>query len=119
MPNTIIRSQYVRIGSSTSSTLPITNGVPQGAILSLLLFCIYINDLPAAIQSCNLESYVDDSKLYQSFSIEDMEQSTVNLEEDFYSAARWCFEHQLLINPDKTKFSPMLAPGPCCRTYPW
>ncbi len=61
------RSQYVRIGSTKSSARPITHGVPQGAILSPLLFCIYINDLPGSIQSCNLDSYVDDSKLYKSF----------------------------------------------------
>ena len=53
------RSQYVRIGSTKSSARPITHGVPQGAILSPLLFCIYINDLPGSIQSCNLDSYVD------------------------------------------------------------
>ncbi|CAB4038118.1 Hypothetical predicted protein, partial [Paramuricea clavata] len=57
-----------------------------------------------SIQSCNLDSYVDDSKLYKSFCIYDLEQTTINLEADLQIAAKWCLEHQLLINPGKTKF---------------
>jgi hypothetical protein len=34
------RTQIVRIGSSLSYPLPITHGVPQGAIFSPQLFCI-------------------------------------------------------------------------------
>ena len=63
------RSQSVRLGSTVSLPLPITHVVPQGAILSHLLFYIYMNDLPIVTQSCELDSYVDDSKLYLSFSI--------------------------------------------------
>ena len=40
------RRQYMRIGSAYSDTLPITHGVPQGAILSPLLFCIYLTIYP-------------------------------------------------------------------------
>ena len=40
------RRQYVRIGSAHSKTLPIMHGVPQGAILSPLLFCIILMIYP-------------------------------------------------------------------------
>ena len=49
------RYQYVKIDSTHSDTVSITHGVPQGAILSPLLFCIYLNDLPSAPSSCKLE----------------------------------------------------------------
>jgi hypothetical protein len=53
-----------------------THGVPQGALLSPLLFCIYTDDLPRIPQVSNLESFVDDSKLFMSFAIKDA--STAN-----------------------------------------
>lgn len=86
------RYQYVRIGSTHSDTLPITHGVPQGAILSPLLFCIYLNDLSLETSSCNLESYVDDSKLFLSFPPIELDAAIEKLEQELLSVAQWCCE---------------------------
>lgn len=98
------RTQCVRIGSTVSSSIPITHGVPQGAILSPLMFCIYMNDLSLAPQSCRMESYVDDSKVFMSFSIKDADMTKKHLDDDLRHVAEWCSGNQLLINPGKTKF---------------
>ena len=75
------RYQYVRIGSTHSDTLPMTHCVPQGASLSPLLFCNYPNGLPLARSSSNLESYVDDSKLFLSFPLIELDAAIDELEQ--------------------------------------
>jgi hypothetical protein len=97
------RSQYVRIGSTVSSTSALTHGVAQGSILSPFLFGIYVNDLPPVTVSSDLDSYV--SKLHLAFLVEDVQQTIAKLENDLYKTAKWCLEHQLLINPDKIPLS--------------
>ena len=47
-----------------SDPLPMTFGVPQGSILGLLLFLVSINDLPLAIENCEVTLYADDIILY-------------------------------------------------------
>ena len=98
------RFQKVCIGSFSSAALPIAHGLPLGAILSPLLFCIYTNDLPTVMQSCNLNSFVDDSKISMSCSIKEVSDAKHKLETDLRLVAEWCCKNSLLINPEKTKF---------------
>ena len=56
-------SQIKRIGTSTTIKKNITNGVPQGSILGLLLYCIFINKLPGALEFSELFVFINDLKI--------------------------------------------------------
>ena len=97
------RLQYVRIGTISSEVASLKYGIPQGSVLSPFLFNIYTNSLPSTPKSCRLESYVDDSKSFLSFSVSTMDRSLTAIEEDLEGVFEWCCNNSLLINPDKTK----------------
>ena len=59
-----MRTQSVCTNGVLSEPQPISFGVPQGSVLGPLLFIIYINDLPLAVQGCCVELYADDTLIY-------------------------------------------------------
>ena len=62
------RKQFVRIGSSESNFVTI--------------IVLYINDLPKVPQASDLESFVDDSKIFMSFPLKDFASAKTKIEED-------------------------------------
>ena len=97
------RYQYVRINTTLSTKLPVSSGVPQGSILGPLLFNIYVNDLPSVPENCSSQCYVDDTKLLMSFQLHDQHAAIAKMNIDLLRIWNWCFDNQLLLNPDKTK----------------
>lgn len=60
------RKQFVTIYSHSSDFINITMGVPQGSVLSPLLFLIYINDMAKASRLLNFVHFADDTTVFSS-----------------------------------------------------
>ena len=59
-----------------AAELFVTSGVPQGSVLGLTLFLVYINDLPRHVD-CYISLFVDDTFIYQTVKCSAEKQLTV------------------------------------------
>ena len=59
------RTQAVVLEGETSTSVPVTSGVPQGTVLGPILFLLYINDLPECISNSTVWLFADDCILYR------------------------------------------------------
>jgi hypothetical protein len=93
------RKQRVVIGKITSDWLPVSSGVPQGSVLRPLLFLLYINDMPEALNHfCKL--FADDSKLIATIR---NSQDRIVLQEDLDKLAIWANDWKMKFNFNKCK----------------
>ena len=94
------RKQIVNIDNVSSPPNDITCGVPQGSILGPLLFLIYVNDMPAAV-NCKLLLYADDSALIvPGTKVNDIQ---IRLSEELDSIREWLFDNKLSLHLGKTE----------------
>ena len=75
-------------------------GVPQGSCLGPLLFLIYINDLPQAVQDSTISMYADDTSLCsQSHGLTRLNQA---INSDLQKLDTWLQGNKLSLNVVKT-----------------
>ena len=55
------RTQRVRIGDSVSTPLELVSGVPQGGILSPIIFTLYTADMELWLKTSSLFNFADDT----------------------------------------------------------
>ena len=94
------RMQYISANDDyCSSMIPITCGVPQGSILGLFLFLVYINDLPTCTDS-KMALYADDTVLI----CHEKSKHTLKAktEKELKNVKSWVASNKLSLNFDKT-----------------
>ena len=88
------RKQSVCVGSSVSSLLPVSSGVPQGSVIGPLLFLIYFDNITTTLHgSSRMKLFADDAKLY------DTNSSTLQM--SISNLLSWLADYQLNIAPHK------------------
>ena len=92
------RVQYVSVGHSTSSTLPVLSGVPQGSILGPLLFLIFVNDMPDTAWFSKILLFADDAKCIMPIS---SPLDSTYLQSDLLRLSQWCTTWNLYLNENK------------------
>ena len=104
------RRKCVEIDEMQSETLPVKIGVPQGSILGLLLFTIYINHFPQVSNIFNFIMYADDTTLPKT--LNEFTGSTQNkiksieslINYDLWKVIKWLNINKLSLDKEKSKY---------------
>lgn len=92
------RTQRVVIDGATSSSVPVTSGVPQGSVLGPILFLAFINDLPSYVTHSRVRLFADDTIVYLTVSSID---DCSKLQDDLNSLERWERDWLMSFHPSK------------------
>ena len=92
----------VNVNSFFSNQINPKTGVPQGSVLSPLLFLIYVKGLPTPHHKQNsLSQFFDDTAQWASSL--NVRFAAKFLQQDLLSLAMWCAKWRIKLNPKKAK----------------
>ena len=107
------RSIAVRVDGFLSNLHSINAGVPQGSVISPVLFILFINDLLTATSPC-IHSFADDTFLSSSFSMNPNDHASTDIQlhrniaasllsNDLTVNEKWGEDNLISFNQSKTK----------------
>ena len=94
--------QYVQIDHKKFNLCQVKYGVPQGSILGLTLFNIYVHELTDHTNSSSIQ-FADDSAFYRKCKAKQLLICTDELTNDLISVEKWSEDSNLIFNAGKTK----------------
>ena len=93
------RGQRVRIDNILSSLQVLISGVPQGSILGLILFNIFLNDLLEVLKNSSICNFADDNTISAASKNRDILLEI--LKNESQSGVYWLRNNNTIENPDK------------------
>ena len=96
------RKQFVFSNGVSSDLTELNRGVPQGSVLGLILFLIYINDLPNISNKLNFYLFADDTNTY--VEADDLESLEDIMNQDLKKLHDWLCINRPSLNISKTNF---------------
>ena len=92
----------VNVNGFLSDKISTIAGVPQGSVLSPLLFLIYVNDLPNPHHRQNSKSQLaDDTALWTAD--KNVQFAAKRLRKDLRKLVKWCAKWRIKLNPEKSE----------------
>ena len=92
--------QRVVLNGQSSNWVDVKASVPQGSIMRLLLFLIYIKGLPEGLIT-NAKLFADDTSLFSV--VRDIAAITEELNNDLRNISQLAYQWKIILNPDLTK----------------
>lgn len=94
------RRQRIRVNQLFSEWCDLTTGVPQGGILSPLLFSIFINSISSSLL-CHYHLYADDLQIYVHTDVGSIREAISMLNSDLAQIHSWSKRYGVAVNPNK------------------
>ena len=98
-------TQFVRFNGTTSRTMTVTSGVPQGSVLGPILFIAYSAEVISIVELHGLRAhaFVDDLQVYDHVAQEDASSLVVRMVSCIEHVNAWMTSNRLRFNPSKTE----------------
>ena len=95
------RSLRVHVEGAISREVVLRAGTPQGALLSPILFCIYVNDIPFdQMLGCSPSQFADDTGIWSSG--KDTLSTATRIQNSLNELEKWCKKWRVKLSPTKT-----------------
>ena len=95
------RMQFTTVSKCQSGKKYLMYGVPQGSVLGLLLFIVFINDLHKSVEFSSVHHFADDTNLI--LTDKSMKKINKHINRDLKLVVQWIRANKLSLNTSKTE----------------